>query len=62
MAALKKDVENDPEAYLHERANRLKVSPSGIFYALKRLKITYKKKRYNIPSEMKKSDKISKKK
>ncbi len=40
---LKKDVENYPDAYNYERAKRLKVSTSGIFWALKRLGVTYKK-------------------
>lgn len=43
MEALKKDVELYPDAYQRERAKRLEVSESCIFYALKRLKITYKK-------------------
>ena len=41
--ALKKDVEDHPDAYLKERAERFGVSSSGVRYALKRLKITYKK-------------------
>lgn len=44
MEALKEDVEKYPDAYLHERASRLKVSISGIYCALNRLNITYKKK------------------
>ena len=43
MAALKKDVEDSPDAYLYERAKRLGVSSSGIYSALKRLGVTYKK-------------------
>jgi transposase len=41
--ALRKDVEMYPDAYQHERAARFKVSRFGIYYALKRLGITYKK-------------------
>lgn len=43
MEGLKKDVEVYPDAYLIERAKRLNVSRSAIWYALKRLNITYKK-------------------
>ena len=39
MEALKRDVEQDPEASQYERAERLGVSPRGIGYALKRLGI-----------------------
>ena len=41
--ALLKDVKKYPDAYQYERAKRLGVSKSGIYYALKRLKISYKK-------------------
>jgi len=40
---LMEDVKCYPDAYLSERADRLNVSITGIFYALKRLGITYKK-------------------
>lgn len=43
MDALRKDVQEYPDAYNYERAKRLGVSPSGIFDALKRLGVTYKK-------------------
>jgi transposase len=43
MEALKKDIEEYPDAYQYERANRLGVSQKGIFEALKRLRVTYKK-------------------
>jgi len=43
MEILKKDVEAHPDSYHYERAERLKVSKSGILYALKRLGVTYKK-------------------
>ena len=43
MDALKKDIETYPDAYQFERAQRLGVSAGGIFHALKRLKVTYKK-------------------
>lgn len=43
MSVLKQDIENHPDSYQHERAEQLKVSQAGIWYALKRLGITYKK-------------------
>jgi transposase len=43
MEALKKDVILYPDAYLIERAKRLNVSRNAIWYALKRLNVTYKK-------------------
>ena len=43
MDALAKDVETFPDAYQFERAERLGVDRSCIGYALKRLKISYKK-------------------
>lgn len=44
MEALKHDIEAYPDAYHHERAARLGVSKNGIWHALRRLKVTYKKK------------------
>jgi transposase len=43
MDNLKSDIDKNPDSYLAERATRFGVSISGIFYALQRLKITYKK-------------------
>jgi len=43
MEKLAKDVQEYPDAYLHERAHRLNVSKSGIEHALKRLGVSYKK-------------------
>ena len=43
MDALKKDIEMYPDGYQYERAERLGVSQPGIWHALKRLNITYKK-------------------
>lgn len=42
--ALLRDVEEFPDAYCYERAKRLNASTSGIWRALKRLNISYKKK------------------
>ncbi|MFT4202552.1 MAG: IS630 transposase-related protein [Chitinophagaceae bacterium] len=43
MEALRKDVEEHPDHYQYERAERFGVRQSTIFYALKRLKISNKK-------------------
>ena len=43
MDLLKKDIELYPDAYQYERAERFGVSQKGIFEALRRLGITYKK-------------------
>lgn len=43
MAALARDVEEQPDAYQHERAVRLGCSQRGISDALKRLRISRKK-------------------
>ena len=40
---LVKDVEEHPDSYQYERAERFGVSKQGISYALKRLNISYKK-------------------
>lgn len=44
MEALAKDVELYPDAYQYERAERLGVKTRTVCGALKRLKVTYKKK------------------
>lgn len=43
MERLKQDIEDYPDAYQYERAQRFGVSQKGIFEALKRLGVTYKK-------------------
>lgn len=43
MEALKQDVEAYPDAYQYERAQRLGCGRGGIYHALKRLGVTYKK-------------------
>ena len=43
MDLLAKDVKDNPDLYQYERAKKFGVSQSAIFYALKRLKISYKK-------------------
>jgi transposase len=59
MEALKRDVELYADAYHYERAVRFGITESGIRSALKRLGISYKKKRYTIPKPMKTHDKPS---
>lgn len=49
MEKLKQDVEQYPEAYQYERAQRFGVSQRGIGYALKRLRISRKKNPFHIP-------------
>jgi transposase len=44
MDALKEDVKVYPDAYQYERAERLRVSRNCVYFALKRLGVTYKKK------------------
>lgn len=48
MVALARDVERYPDAYQYERAERFGVSQRGIGAALKRLGISWKKKRSRI--------------
>ena len=43
MEALAKDVQEHPDLYQYERAKKFGVSQSAIFYALRRLNISYKK-------------------
>lgn len=43
MAVLKADVMSYPDSFQYERAARLGVSRSGVYWALKRLGISYKK-------------------
>ena len=46
MQALQKDILAYPDAYQYERAQRFGVSKNGIWHALRRLKVTYKKNPY----------------
>ena len=43
LEALRKDVIDYPDAYQHERAQRFGVAQNAIFFALKKLQLTYKK-------------------
>ena len=44
MEKLAKEVKDHPDDYQHERAKRFNVSQSAIHLALKRVKISHKKK------------------
>ena len=59
LEALKKDVENHPDHYQWERAQRFGVSKSGMQSALVRLKITYKKNALSSKSRRSKKRSIS---
>ena len=56
--ALKKYIERHPDAHLNELASHFALTPSGIGRALKRLKITRKKRRRSTLSGMSKKDNI----
>ena len=43
MDALILDIEQYPDAYQFERASRLKVSKAAVWYAFRRLKVSFKK-------------------
>ncbi len=55
---LSKYVEKHPDYFLSEIADYFSVTPQTIFYALKRLKITRKKKLLAIRKEMKSNGKL----
>ena len=42
MEALKRDIEKHTDAYQHKRAQRFGVTQTGIWHALRRLKVTYR--------------------
>lgn len=52
--SLRKAVAENPDAYLKELAELFDCSPQAIFYALKKLDITYKKKHSHIQKKEKK--------
>jgi transposase len=60
MEALKKDIEEYPDSYQYERAERLGASQSGIYWALKRLNVTYKKNTNSSKSRRRKALIVSK--
>lgn len=54
--ALKKDVEENPDLRLIDRAKKFCVRPSAISYALKHMKITRKKKNCATEKEIEKNE------
>ena len=54
--ALKEHIKSTPDAYLHEISEHFKVTASAIFYACKRIGITFKKRRPFTKREMNKSE------
>ena len=58
--ALAQDVEEHPDSYQYERAARFGVSQQGIAYALKKLKLSRKKKPSNIPKPIQRRNWFSK--
>lgn len=54
--ALEQDVKENPDAQLSQRAERFGVHPSAILYALKKMKITRKKKNFVIEKEKQKKE------
>lgn len=58
---LKKCVEEHPDQFLLEIAQDFSVTPQAIFYALKRLKITRKKRQPSTKKGMKKTEPCSRK-
>lgn len=59
MERLREDVKKEPDAYLSERAERLGVSVTGIFYALRRLNISNKKNSVSSKSRRSSQNKFS---
>ena len=57
MQKLQKEIEATPDAYQHEIAVKLSVSQSCIHYALKRLGVSFKKRRLSIQKLIRKSKK-----
>lgn len=52
--SLLQDVQQNPESKLVDRARKFGVKPSAICYALQQMKISRKKKNYDIENEMEK--------
>ena len=53
MEALKQDLVNNADSYLYERAKRLNVSESCVFFAIRRLGVSYKKNSSSSKSKQK---------
>lgn len=50
--ALEKDIQENPETRLKQRAQKFGVSTTAIYHAMKRMKITRKKKNFVISKEI----------
>jgi transposase len=57
LGKLKQAVEEHPDFYLRELAELFGCTPQAIFYALKKVKITLKKRHSPTPRNLKKKDK-----
>jgi transposase len=55
MEELKKDLVVYPDAYLYERAKRLNVSKNCVFFAIRRLGVSYKKNSSSSESRQRKT-------
>ena len=55
IVTLARDVRQYPDAYLYERAARLGVSRNGVFEALRRMGVSYKKKSQTSPGGRRKT-------
>lgn len=53
---LRQAVEEQPDAYLHELAEPFNCTPQAVFYALKTLEITLKKRPLHTPKNLKKNE------
>ena len=51
---LEKDVKQNPESKLADRAKKFGVNPTAIFYALKRMNFPWKKNNFVIEKEIEK--------
>ena len=56
MEALKKDIQDNPDACQYERAKKFGVTQNGIWHAMRRLRVTCKKKLSIIQRQTQKSD------
>jgi len=57
MELFKKDVKKNPDSYQYERAKKFKVSTNNVLYALRRLKMNYKKNPVSSPRKTRKKRK-----
>ncbi|GHV50491.1 hypothetical protein FACS1894216_02790 [Synergistales bacterium] len=56
---LRKALEEKPDMYLYELAERFDCTVQAIFYALRKMKITLKKRRSPIPKSLRKNERSS---